>query len=254
MRLSYSAATFFVVFGVSHLTFAIDGTSAEEFRLRGFAQHQKDNAQLDKERLAAEVAHLEELQKWELEREKGVAAYRKEAKVQSPAIGGPEFRLDQQEKEEFRLSYEKSQKEHAKNKKTFNRESRKDLVSVEEELGLLSERPRYDYDKRCSLGFAGKFCGKSSASSGRSGGAGGGSSGTYFPPPPTFDDFGGDSGYIPPPNFGDGEGDSGFPPPPPPPPVFDGMGNSSDDFGGGSFGTPNPENDFGAEPPLPPSF
>lgn len=186
----------------------------ESTRLRGFFEKQRENAQLDKTREAGQLAHDEEYAKWEAEREKAIAEHRKRVIVQSPQEGGPEYKEYQRQKEIEKAEYEAAQKEFAKNVVKYDRKVLNSILPEEKELGLYSDRPRYDYKKRCSLGFSGKQCKPGAmASSGGSSSSGGGS---FFPPPPTFDDFGGnDSGYIPAPNLG--EGDADFPPPPPPP-------------------------------------
>lgn len=211
----------------------------DEARLRGFAEHQREQTLFDKQRDAGRVAHDEEFERWEKLRAKGIEDYRKQSKVEAPKENGPEHKEFLAEKEKFEKQRSLDRIEYSKGVKKFDRSIAKGLVSEEEEYGLYTTRPRFDYKKRCSLGFNHKYCKPGAGAGGSSmGGSSGGGGGSYFPPPPSFDDFGGtDSGYIPPPNLG-GEGDAEFPPPPPPPPMFPEGEGGFNDFSNGMSSPP----------------
>lgn len=209
----------------------------EETRLRGFAEHQNENEQFDKARQRGERAFYEELDQWEAQRHRQLDDYKKTKKEKEMTDDGPEFRADAAAKKEVAKDYEKTRKAYSLEKANEEKLSREDkkLPTEAQELGLDSERPRYDYRKRAAFGAKPKFGSNAGSSSGSSPSFGGGN----FPPPPTFDDFsGGGGGYVPAPNLPEDFGDVPPPPPPPPPPGF-----------GGDDAFPN---DFSAPPPPPP--
>ncbi len=216
----------------------------EEVRLQGFAQHQKEKSRFNRAREQGERAYLEEVEQWENEKDRHLDAYKRGRNKVEMNEDGPEARADAAAKKEIEKQYEelrRAYKAEKSKKAELSREARQ-LPSEKEELGLVEDRPRYDYRKRAAFGAKPKF-GKSASSSGSSGSSSGGSS-SSFPPPPSFDDFGGDGGYVPAPNLPDDFGD--IPPPPPPPPPF------GDDFGG--FGGEMGDGDFPPPPPPPPPF
>lgn len=205
-------------------------------RLRGFAEHQEEVRRYDLSREKGEVAYYEELEKWERERIAAAQEYQKRKVSQSPKEGGPEWLKDREEKKAFEMELEKARKAHVAAKDSFDRRNYKNLPSESEELGLISERPRYDYRRRASFGATPRFGSEASGGGSSSRGSFGGSSGggSSFPPPPRFDDFGdGDTGFVPAPNLGEYDSGGDFPPPPPPPP-------------------PPPFSDTGEFPDLPP--
>lgn len=222
---------FLTVFSMSAMA-----QESEIIRLRGFAEHQKQDKQFDKARRSGEKAFLEEEDQWESARRKAASEYKKQAKRSEMPDDGPEAKADEREKLAQAREYQKLQEAYAKSHKEFDRANYPDLVSEATELGLNQERPRYDFQKRMAGNKPGGSSSSSSggSSSGRFGG-GNRNNGSSFPPPPTsFDDFG-DGGYAAP-----NPEDYGDVPPPPPPPF------PSDDFPGGGF------NDDGYIPPPPP--
>lgn len=219
------------------------GESPDEARLQGFAQHHKAKDRFEQARQQGERAYLEEEDQWERQKDRQLEEYKKNKKSIVMTEDGPEAQADAAAKKRWDESYEKERRVYAAEsarRESLDREAKK-LPTESQELGLLEDRPRYDYRKRAMFGGKPKF--GSSASSGSSGGSsfGGGSSSPSFPPPPTFDDFGGDGGYVPAPNMPEDYGDIPPPPPPPPPPF-------GDDFGGGFGG----DSDFPPPPPPPP--
>lgn len=225
--------------------------SAEVERLQGFAKQQNEGNQFDKARQQGERAYLEEEEQWENQKDRALQEYKKNKSHAGMTEDSPEARADAAAKKEYADVYEKERRSYvalSKKQAEIDRKALK-LPSEPQELGLLEERPRYDYRKRAMYGAPLKFGKNASSSSsgsgsGYSGGFGGGS-GSSFPPPPTFDDGG---GYVPAPNNADDFGD--IPPPPPPPPVFGDGVNGMDDFGGSNFGG---DSDF-PPPPPPPIF
>lgn len=220
--------------------------SAEESRLRGFAQHQKEQSRFEKAREQGERAYLEEVEQWENEKERQLDSYKRGRKKIEMPDDGPEARADAAAKKKLEQDYEESRRDYmAKRvKRTELPREALNLPSEKVELGLIEERPRYDYRKRATFGAKPKYGKSASGSSGGSSGSFGGSSSPSFPPSPVFDDFGGDGGYVPAPNLPEDFGDVPPPPPPPPPPF-------GDDFGGG-FGGDMGDGDF--PPPPPPPF
>ena len=186
-------------------------------RLKGFAQHKKENKDFDKDREKSKAEWQDEESLWYSDREKNLKKYlanRKTEKIYNEEK--PEYKewraekkQDLAEQEEIRLKYLAQRKENEKKLLSVN-------LSDEEEMDLLNTRPRYYWKKRTLYGGRGTFKGQagswggSGRSSGSGGYTGGGSAG--FPPPPSFDE--GDN-YIPPPMEFDEP-----PPPPPPPPSF----------------------------------
>lgn len=218
---------------------------SEKERLSGFAEHHKNQERFEAARLKGERAYLEEEEQWEHQKSRTLESYKKSKKQGIVNDEGPEAKADAVAKRAYEQQYEQDRRTYTEKRSAQDvvvRESQ-NLPSELQELGLHEERPRYDYRKRAMFGGQPKY--GSTASGGSGGSSRGGSispGGTSFPPPPTFDDFGGgDGGYVPAPNMPEDYGDV---PPPPPPPMP--MG---DDFGG--FGG---EQDFPPPPPPPPPF
>lgn len=216
--------------------------SAEEERLRGFAEHQKNNVQFDKAREQGEKAYFEEQEQWDLSRNRDLQDYRKTKKNQAMADNGPEAREDELEKKKYQQSYDKARREYisGKTKDEILERRDKNLPTEAQELGLDQTRPRYDYKKRAYFGGKSKVKSSGSSFGGSSnGGSSFGGGGTSFPPPPTFDDF--DNGYVPAPNISPDDFGDVPPPPPPPAPMPGGF-----DPGFGGDGIPVPP-----APPFP---
>lgn len=226
-----------LLIGFSVLSSSLSLAQSEDERRKGFYQKQKDDKEFDQEREAGLKAYLKEQAEWEEQRKKDIAADKNRKKQESPNEDSPEYKADRKEKLQDYEEYETHRKAYIKDKLAKEpknlAEAKKREEWALEEYGLDKERPRFDIAKRNMYG--GK--GSGPVSSGSSGNFGG-SSAPSFPPPPAFDDFGGE-GYVPPP-FPPAESfdapPEGFPPPPPPVPFPEGGG----DFDNGYFPPPPP--------------
>ncbi|MBC7742209.1 MAG: hypothetical protein H7061_08430 [Bdellovibrionaceae bacterium] len=212
-------------------------------RLKSLKSERANKKIYENEREKGLGTFLEEQEKWDLLREKGVAEYRKRKKVESPQEGGPEYKADQLKKKIAEEKFEKSRRILVNTKqKVFSQN--KDLISSLEadELGLDRKRPRYDLRKRGQNKWV------KNGASGRPSSGNSSSGPGYSPPPPApvFDDF-------PPPPISDFQNAppmiDGFEeiPPPPPPPVYESFGNQPGGFDPGFSEFPPP-------PPPPPDF
>ncbi len=177
---------------------------------------------------------LEEQEKWDLQREKGLREQRKLKRTKNLDEDSPEYRADLKQKEN-----EKNKMETARRLMVRTRDqvivAKPSTLDAEEmeELGLLQNRPRFDLRKR----------GKNKWVKGQSAsGAGKPSSGGSTAPPQAFDDFPVQPDYMPAPAPIDGFEEI---PPPPPPVNYDGVPN-------GVNGYPyNIDSGFGDAPPPP---
>ncbi len=185
----------------------------------------------DSEREKELALFLEQQEKWEMNRERGLTEYRSRKKDKSPADDGPEFKEDQKikhvedlKKEQVRLSVVQTRQ------RISAKLSPQELLQELEELNIDQKRPRFDLRKRGKNKWVkGDATAKSNSPSGNGG---------FAPPPAAFDDFPTQPDYMPAPGVDSFED---IPPPPPPPINFDGnMG-----FGGVDSG-------FGDTPPPPP--
>lgn len=221
----------------------------EANRRKAFKQFEEEKKKSEKEQNKGLSLWLEEQEQWDSAREKSVNEYKK---TRTPARPGlidaqgmaqdvsKEYYADIEEKQRAQRVVEEGRKQHIAIKKNIIAQfSPQNVTSEEEELGIYTNRPRYDLRKRgrtkWTKGGGSSFGGGSS--SGSSGGynPGGGFQNDYndFPPPPpadfnavpqdSFEDF--PPPPPPPTDFGNAPGmyDSGFgdapiPPPPPPPP------------------------------------
>ncbi|MBO9668699.1 MAG: hypothetical protein J7501_18010 [Bdellovibrio sp.] len=241
-----------LILSLSTATSLSHAMNADEERLRGFAEHQKNNMQFEKAREQGERAYLEESEQWELAKKRDEEAYRKLKNAGGMSDDGPEAREDEAVKRKYKADYDKVRREYVEMKAHEEKLERRDkgLPTEMQELGLDDKRPRFDYVKRRDFGGKGGISSRGGSFNGSSGGFSRGSGtpssgGTSFPPPPSFDDF--DSGYVPAPNISpDDFGD--VPPPPPPPQALPGGFDSGDyippppapltpfdDNGGGDF-------------------
>ncbi|MBX2986639.1 MAG: hypothetical protein KF802_01970 [Bdellovibrionaceae bacterium] len=213
--------------------------SWDENRRAGFFEHRRNERVFDREREKGRTAYLEELEKWERQRAAAIAEYKKRRHAQSPREGGPEDREDQTRRQSQARDMRKHEAEYIRQKQAMLKRGRqRSGLSDERELGLDTQRPRFEVSKRQLFGAPGAKGGSSF------GGAGGGGGATpNFPPPPSYnEDFGGaGSGYIPPPPMSEYED---MPPPPP------GVGVPFES--GEGFPPPPPVPDFGDFPPPPP--
>jgi hypothetical protein len=211
-------------------------------RLRSFKAEELNNKIFDEEREKGLAEFLEDQEKWDLIRERGLQEYRQQKNNNStPKEGGPEYQEYLEEKESQDARYERSRQIHVRTREMVKRNVDPNLAKIEnEELGLNNERPRYDLRKRSRNKWVN---GGSRGSGGFSGSGSSGSSaydnnippsnefvpapefppappafdaGDDFTPAPAFDPTTGmplDGGAVPPPEINI--------PPPPPPTDFD---------------------------------
>lgn len=212
-------------------------------RLKSFRQEEKNNRIFDDEREKALSEFLEEQEKWDLLRDRGLREYRSEKrKDSSPRVGGPEHNTYLEEKESEDARYERSRRLHVETKKQFGPKNEAESISrlESEELGLYSERPRYDLRRRA----ANKWVNSGLKTGGGSGGFSSGNSATFQPPLPPPADF------VPSPEFPAApapyEGFDESAQAPLPPPVFD------SNNGGMTDGFMNPSGELNIPPPPPP--
>ena len=230
-----------VFFVFSNLAPAWAEGDPEKDRLSGFAEHQRKLKKFDEAREKGERDYLEKEAQWAEKQSKELLEYKKSKRNAEVKDTGPEAQDDAVSKKRFLEEYEADRLAFSKERSRRKALSREQniLPSEAKELGLAEGRPRYDYRKRIQYGGTSKWGKKGSGSAGDSYSPSFG--GGTLPPPPTFDDFGGDTGYVPAPNMSDDFGDI-VPPPPPPMPI-------GTDFGTGSFGESPP--DFAPPPPPP---
>ena len=213
-------------------------------RLKSFKEEAKGNKIFDEERERALSEFLEEQEKWDLYRERGLREYRTEKrKDSSPREGSVEYNAYLEEKESVEARYERNRKLHVDTKNKFSPKSSSETVLrlEAEELGLYSERPRYDLRRRALNKWV-----NSGLKTGGSGGFSGGNSANFQPPPPID--------FAPPPEFPAApapyEGFDESAQAPLPPPVFDSNSGGMTD----GFMSPNGELNIPPPPPPPPDF
>jgi hypothetical protein len=213
-------------------------------RIKSFKVEATNNKVFDEEREKGFAEFLEEQEKWDLLRDRGLQEQRrlKRANI-SPVEGSPEHLEYLEEKESQEARYERSRKLHVTTREKVLSQFNDNVAHLEtEELGLLNTRPRYELRKRGENKWAKSGPGgRGSSSSGGFGNTGGGSSGGFepapisdfvpspeFPPAPPPFEVTDESQFTPPPAFDpstgmplDGMGEELNIPPPPPPPEFD---------------------------------
>jgi len=204
------------------------GAGAEEYsdeeRLLGFAQQQRRNAQMDKERESAAGSVKKAREEWDKDLSEAVESYKKWKSRQSAALdeSSTEYKQDIEFKKRQDKELEDAQERfvRARNQKRAQKKATVHLTE-EHEYGLDEVPDRIDISKRklynASAGRGG------SSGRGSSAGSGGGSTDFATPPP----DFNPPASAAPPaaPEFFEPE----IPPPPPPaefdesipPPIFD---------------------------------
>jgi hypothetical protein len=211
----------------------------ETVRRKEFKPDRDSKKIYDNEREKGLGQFLEEQEKWDLIRERGLAEQRRQKKVESPVEGGPDYLADQKEKKAQADMLEKAREIRIQTRERIKAKANQPTDADEmEELGLTLNRPRYDLRHRGSNKWT-KNEGKSGSSSI---GSGSGSSGKAAPAP-NFDDFPTQPEYVPAPQPLDTFDDI---PPPPPPMNFDSSANTYP-YNGGSM-----EGGFGDVPPPPP--
>ncbi|MGZ3726634.1 MAG: hypothetical protein ACXWQQ_12575, partial [Pseudobdellovibrio sp.] len=198
---------------------------------------EQNNKLFDAEREKGLSEYLEEQDRWEQLRDRGVQEYKKQQKMESPREGSPEYQQYVDKKEYDDAIYERSRRIHVKVRNQVVGNTSQNISKLEsEELGLYSDRPRYDLRKRSTNKWVagnGAFKGSSSSS---------GNNiippaqdfpvNNDFPPaPPPFEPAD-ESQFTPAPTYDSNNGgvpydpsqaapEVNIPPPPPPPPDFD---------------------------------
>lgn len=203
----------------------------DQFRSSQFRKDRDAKKIYDNEREKELALFLEQQEKWELVRERGLTEYRNRKQDKSPTDDGPEYKedlklklADEKKKEAARITV--VQTRNRVNAKNSSGSSQQEL----EELNLEQNRPRFDRRKRGKNKWV-----KGTPAANSSAGSGGG----FAPPPAAFDDFPSQPDFMPMPAV---DGFEEIPPPPPPPVNFDGS------LGYGSGFDPG----FGDLPPPPP--
>jgi len=227
-----------------------DELEYETKRRNDFKNQRAGKKTYEQEREKGLSLFLEEQEKWDVTREKGLKEQRASRnKSREMDETSPEYLQDEKEKKKYEADLEISRKKQIATKQQVS-ELFKNKVTVteEEELGVYNDRPRYSLRARGSNKWTAKGrSGGSGSSGGSSSGAspggfdsGGGSNSAPFdyPPIPNQD-------YVPTDNFDD------LPPPPPMMP-YEGYGNPNMGGdqpyfeGGGSYPPPT------GYPPPPP--
>lgn len=213
---------------------ALNSEANHESQRRGEFRPDRDKKKVfDNEREKGLALFLEQQEKWDLIREKGLADHRKQKKIESPVEGGPEFLADQKVKKAQEQALDKARILTLQTRERIRVKTEKsNNVDEMEELGIALNRPRFDLRKRGKNKWV-KGNGKPAAGSSGFGGS--------SAPPPVFDDFPPQPDYMPAPQPMDGFEEI----PPPPPMNYDGMSNASPY--GGSI-----DSGFGDIPPPPP--
>lgn len=219
-------------------------------RLDFKANHNK-NKIFNKEREKGLSIYLEEQEKWEYLREKGIPEQKKERLSQRMMDeDSPEYRADFLKQKKHQEMMEVSRKKYVQTRDVFKTKLQDSdrVLSEEQELGLISEdsRPRYAVEKRARNKWLAQSSknGTSGSSSSSAGSSGGYTPppNDYVPPPPDFSSFPADSfeDLPPPPMPMPYEGNTGYNPNPE---YFnDGFGN------GGAAPVPQyrpPDGDYG---------
>lgn len=154
-------------------------------RLNNFKKNQEDRKIFDRERDKGLSLHLEEQERWDIQRERGIAEQRR-LRAQSKSFDdfGPEYKQDLIEKQKNEKEMNVARERYVETKSIVEKELSRSLkVSEETELDLYSLRPRFDRRKRQTNKWTafGKSTGGGSSSSSS------GSSGAAQVPPPSFD-------------------------------------------------------------------
>lgn len=208
-------------------------------RIKSFRDEVRNNKIFDVEREKGLGEFLEEQEKWELIRDRGLREYRTQKRQSSPREGGLEHDEYLEQKESEDALYERSRQVHVRTRNRVMNLTLENLSSLEmSELGLDLYRPRYELRKRANNKWVG------TGTSGSKSGFSNGSASYQAPPPPPMDippppefpaapaPYEGYDDQIQPapvPSYDPSSGvpyDPSFgaenvPPPPPPPPDFD---------------------------------
>ena len=113
-------------------------------RLKSLREEKKNNKIYEDEREKSLGTYLEDQERWDLAREKGLAEYRKQKKTLSPTEDGPEYREDQKERKKALEKAEKNRDMQVRTRNQILNQNPGVVAHLEdEELGLLEVRLRY---------------------------------------------------------------------------------------------------------------
>lgn len=130
-------------------------------RLRSFDEEARYNEIFDQEREKALGEYLEEQERWELGRERGLSDHLKQKKAEDISENSPEYRAYLKEVSLQEKEYEKSRSRHLRTLQKLTLQSQQEIEKLESrELQLYSLRPRYDLRKRLNNKWA-KTAGRS---------------------------------------------------------------------------------------------
>ncbi len=212
--------------------------SHDQNRKIEFHQDRDAKKVFSNEREKGLAGFLEEQERWDLVRERGLAEHRKQKKTSSPQENSPEYREDVKIKKNESEKMETARLLVVKTREQIAMRASPTAGADElDELNLVPQRPRFDFRKRGSNKWTKKTPGGDSNPGKANSGTGG-----FAAPPPAFDDYPIQNDYLPATNPIDGFEEI---PPPPPPPI---------DFEGAAAGIYNGNIDagFGEAPPQPP--
>jgi hypothetical protein len=219
----------------------------EAKRLNDFKNQRLNKKTFEQEREKGLSLFLEEQEKWDITREKGLKEQRvSRLKSKEMDENSSEYRIDQNEKKRFQLELENSRKKQIATKQQVTQVFKNKInITEEEELGIYNDRPRYALrargnNKWTAKGKIGSGFSSSPAGSSSSNGSFYNGSKTQFDYPPVPNQE-----YVPTDNFDD------LPPPPPMMPYegfgAPGMGGADPYFdNGGTYPPP-----MGYPPPPP---
>lgn len=118
-------------------------------RLKSYKSEVSNNKIYENEREKGLGEFLEEQEKWDLIRERGLREYRKQKRSESLDESSDEYKQDLKEKEKVQSLYEKSRRTHVKTRNKIRVQQPKNISQLEtEELQLSVDRPRYEIRKR----------------------------------------------------------------------------------------------------------
>ena len=185
-------------------------------RLSGFAEHKKMNADFDKAREAGFSDYLDEKDSEDRIQYRNTNEQQALPKEKRPGDDVVLYKKDLEERREWEKSQDFARRQQVKDNKALMAHPLLRSVSEEEELDLISKRPRFDYKKRTLYNSHGSISAPNSPTGRRIKESGGFTlpSPPSAPQNPSYDDF----PPPPPPMFGnENSGQEDFPPPPPPP-------------------------------------
>ena len=151
----------------------------DQARKKEFKADRNTKKIFDNEREKELALFLEQQEKWEMSRERGLAEYKSRKKDKSPVDGGPEFIQDQKIKQAEDLKKEQVRISVVQTRQRITaRQSPSDALLELEELNIDQKRPRFDSRKRGKNKWV---KGENSAKPNSNSGSGG------FAPPPGYD-------------------------------------------------------------------